>query len=74
MDALKNEVIEVIETMNPSEIKAVWNFIFSAKSSWGAIPEAAPDEFDLKMLGDIESDSNCREFISSDELKQSLGW
>lgn len=44
------------------------------RSDWDSIPEAKPDDWDLMMLKDIEDNPDCHEFVSSDELKRSLGW
>lgn len=40
--------------------------------TWDEIPEEEPDEFDLKMLADIETNPDCKEFISQDELLNSF--
>ena len=39
----------------------------------GQIEEITPDEWDLKMLDDINSNPDCREFISQEELLKELG-
>ena len=31
---------------------------------WASIPEVEPDEFDLKMLREIEEDPDCQEFVT----------
>ena len=40
--------------------------------SWEDIEEVTPDEWDLKMLDDIDKDPDCHEFISRDELLKEL--
>ena len=42
--------------------------------SWEDIEEVTPDEWDLKMLDDIDKDPDCHEFISQDELLKELGF
>lgn len=37
------------------------------------IEEIVPDEWDLKMLKDIETDPDCHEFIPREELLKELG-
>lgn len=36
------------------------------------IEEVSPDEWDLKMLADIERNPDCQEFISQEELLKNL--
>ena len=35
--------------------------------AWASIPEVEPDEFDIKMLREIEEDPDCQEFVTLDE-------
>lgn len=42
-------------------------------NSWNNIETVSPDEWDMKMLSDINSDPDCQEFISSDEAMKELG-
>ena len=39
----------------------------SDEAVWASIPEVEPDEFDLKMLREIEEDPDCQEFVKPDE-------
>ncbi len=41
--------------------------------AWANIEEIDPDEWDLKMLKDIETDPDCHEFIPQEELLKELG-
>lgn len=43
-----------------------------SSKSWEDIEEVTPDEWDLKMLDDIDKDPDCHEFISQDELLKEL--
>lgn len=43
------------------------------KKSWGDIETVEPDEFDKKMLADIKSNADCREFVSPEEAMKELG-
>ncbi len=43
------------------------------KRSWADIETVAPDEWDKKMLADIETNPDCKEFVSSDEAMKELG-
>jgi hypothetical protein len=42
-------------------------------SLWDDIEEIEPDEADLKMLEEIENNSDCKEFVSEKELYKALG-
>lgn len=39
---------------------------------WDAIETITPDEWDLKMLSDIKTNPDCKEFISADEAMKEL--
>lgn len=39
---------------------------------WDDIEEVPPDEWDLKMLEDIENDPDCHEFVSQEDLLRKL--
>ncbi|MCL2095716.1 MAG: hypothetical protein FWH10_02290 [Oscillospiraceae bacterium] len=38
------------------------------KSGWDDIEEVEPDEFDLEMMSDIETNPDCNVWISEEEL------
>lgn len=42
------------------------------RKTWDKIPEEEPDEFDLKMLAEIEANPDCKEFVSQDDLLNSF--
>lgn len=75
MSSIKERIMGAITMMDDAEAEAVWNFVIENLSprSWDNIKEVSPDEWDLKMLKDIESDSDCHEFISQKELLKDLG-
>lgn len=60
--------------MDDSDAEKVWNFVIKNLSprSWDDIEEVSPDEWDLKMLDDIEKNPDCHEFISQEELLREL--
>ncbi len=43
-----------------------------SRRSWSDIEEVTPDEWDLKMLKDIDKNPDCHEFVSQDELLKEL--
>lgn len=50
-----------------------WNIILTNFSpSWDNIEETEPDEWDLKMLDEIDKNPDCHEFVSQDELLKEL--
>jgi hypothetical protein len=38
------------------------------KITWGDIQEEKPDEWDAEMIRDIETNPDCKTYISHDEL------
>lgn len=75
MTAVKEKIFGAVTIMNNSDAESVWNFIVKQHSpSWNCIEEVEPDEIDLQMLKEIESDPECREFpYSHDEVLKELG-
>lgn len=74
MNAIKERIFGAITVMNDSDAEKVWNFVIENLSpkSWEDIEEVTPDEWDLKMLDDIDKYPDCHEFISQDELLKEL--
>jgi len=78
MTAVKERIMGAVTLMNNDTAEKFWkliqnHYIISSKN-WEGIEEAEPDEIDLLMLKEIESDPDCHEFISSDELMKELGF
>ena len=69
---IKNEIIELVKRFKESPIKI--NFVIEnfSQRSWSDIEEVTPDEWDLKMLKDIDENPDCHEFVSQDELLKEL--
>ena len=74
MSSIKERILGAITMMDDSEAEAVWNFVIENLSprSWDNIEEVTPDEWDLKMLKDIETNPDCHEFISQETLLEKL--
>ncbi len=77
MTAVKERILGAVTLMNDDTAEKFWrliqdHFAISTKT-WDDIEEAEPDEIDLQMLKDIDSDPDCHEFISSDKLMEELG-
>lgn len=75
MSSIKERILGAITMMDDSEAEAVWNFVIENLSprSWENIEEVVPDEWDLNMLKDIETNPDCHEFISQEDLMGELG-
>ncbi len=74
MNAIKERILGAVTVMNDSDAEKVWNFVienFSSRS-WDDIEDVPPDEWDLKMLEDIDKNPDCHEFVSQDELLKEL--
>ena len=74
MNAIKERIFGAATVMNDSDAEKVWNFVIEnfSQRSWSDIEEVTPDEWDLKMLKDIDENPDCHEFVSQDELLKEL--
>lgn len=69
MTAIKERIIGAVTVMNDSDAEKFWNIILdNFTPSWDNIEEIEPDEFDLQMIKAIESDPECHEFVSENEI------
>lgn len=74
MTAIKERILGAVTVMNDTEAEAVWELIVSNFSkNWDDIETVTPDEWDKQMLADIESDPECREFVSKEDAMKELG-
>lgn len=80
MTAIKERIMGAVALMSNEEAETFWNliqsrYIISPKTwnNWDNIEEIEPDEFDLQMLREIESNPECKEFITSEEAMKELG-
>lgn len=76
MNALKERILGAVTVMNNADTLRLWNIISdefgNREADWASIPEEVPDDIDLQMLADIETDPECREFMSSNEAEKIL--
>lgn len=64
MDNIKERIIGAVTVMSRDEANKIWDIILKEYSnSWEDIEEIEPDEWDIKMLEDIENNPECREFV-----------
>jgi len=71
------EVMRTIEQMDDYSAKAVFDWLGTrfqgvTQLSWDDIEEVEPDEIDLEMLREIETNPDCHEFVSEDEMFERL--
>lgn len=75
MSTVKERILGAITVMDETDAAVVWNFIAStfSKRTWDDIEEEDPDEWDQKMLREIEGNPECHEFIPAAEAMKRLG-
>ncbi len=75
MSAIKERILGAVTVMDDSEAEKIWNFVIENLSprSWDDIESVSPDEWDLKMLDDIEKNPDCHEFVSQEDMLKELG-
>ena len=61
MSEVKARLVGAITVMDEAMAHRLWEIVESmAANRWEEIEEEAPDEFDLQMIRDAESDPDCR--------------
>lgn len=77
MTAVKERIIGAVSLMNDKEAEFFWKLIQNryivSPKSWSDIDAVEPDETDLMMLHEIESNPDCHEFVSQEEALKELG-
>lgn len=75
MTAVKERILGAVSIMDESDAVSLWEYILSCFSprSFDDIEEVEPDEWDIKMLKEIEADPDCREFVSSEDAMKEIG-
>jgi hypothetical protein len=74
MSITKEKILRTVELMDDDDAAAVLDWLNSnfvvvyRKKEWDDIEEVFPDEIDLIMMEDIETNPNCKEFISKEEM------
>ena len=74
MASMKAQIIQAVEQMDDDTTFFVWDMLtrhFNTqhkKISWGDIEEIEPDNTDLEMIRKMETDPDCRIYISREEL------
>lgn len=75
MTAIKERILGAVSVMSDADAEIVWEIILDhfPKKSWDDIETVVPDELDVEMLSDIETNPDCKTFISSEEAMKILG-
>ena len=75
MSDVKERILGAITVMSDEEAQIIWKVILNqfSDNAWDNIESILPDEQDKNMLDDIKNNSDCKEFISSEQLKLELG-
>ena len=74
MNVTKEKILRTIELMDDNDAVFVLNWLNSnfimkyKKTEWDSIEEVEPDEIDLEMMAEIETNPDCQEFIFEEEL------
>lgn len=74
MSAVKERIMDAVSIMSDTDAEIIWNIIINRFSvaSWDSVEEAEPDEIDLQMLAELETNPDCHDFISTPELLEYL--
>ena len=75
MSEVKARLIGVITVMDEVGAQRLWEIVERLYSSdgWEGVGEEAPDEVDLQMIREAQTDPDCAIFASDDEVKAALG-
>lgn len=69
MTMIKEKIINAVAVMSDNDAEVIWNLILKKfPPSWDKIKEEAPDEIDLQMLKEIETDPECHEFTKESDI------
>ncbi|NDO19501.1 hypothetical protein FMM68_07505 [Lachnospiraceae bacterium MD329] len=73
MSDVKERIVGAVTVMSETDANTLWKLIIDNFSEWENIKEIVPDETDVKMLQEIEADTDCHTFMSSDTAMKELG-
>ena len=74
MSNIKERILGAITVMSDEDAHMIWKVILNqfSDNAWDNIEEIEPDKADMEMLDEIKNNPECSEFISSEQLKDSL--
>lgn len=63
MSNIKERLLGAITVMDDASAMQLWDFILEMSGSgWSSIEEVEPDEIDLQMIREVQSNPDCQEF------------
>ncbi|MCI9119372.1 MAG: hypothetical protein HFF32_06900 [Flavonifractor sp.] len=63
MSNIKERLLGAITVMDEASAVRLWEYVLELSGNgWDSIEEADPDEIDLQMIQEAESDPDCRAF------------
>lgn len=73
MSAIKKKILDAVTVMNENDAKILWDMITQTFGiNWESIKEDKPDDWDIRMLNEIEANSECHEFVSEENAMKEL--
>lgn len=75
MSNIKERLLGAITVMTEEDAYDLWMYVENQhkEKSWEDIEEVEPDGFDLKMLDEMDTDPDCKEFVSEEDALKLLG-
>lgn len=75
MNIFKERIIGAVTVMSSKDLEKLWTILKNEFNNpdWNSIEEVEPDKIDLKMLSEINSDKDCKSFVSEEETLKHLG-
>lgn len=74
MSSVKERLIGAITVMDEVGAQRLWGIVERMYSgTWDEIEEIEPDEIDLQMVHDAQTDPDCKVFASNEEARAVLG-
>lgn len=75
MSEVKARLIGAITVMDEDGAQRLWDIVkrLYSSSSWETVEEVEPDEMDLQMLREIQTNPDCTTFASDTEVQAVLG-
>lgn len=75
MSEVKARLIGAITVMDEDGAQRLWDIVKRLYSSdgWDAVEETEPDEIDLQMIREAQTDPDCGVFASDAEVQSVLG-
>lgn len=75
MSEIKARLMGAITVMDEENARRLWNIIERLYSvdGWDAVEEEEPDEIDLEMIRELQTDPDCMTTATQEEVRAVLG-